>query len=205
MKRETGNNRTAADKRVSIQLKLGGHSFSKGMLPKKLLEGDAKVEFSVLTHKCLLVPGEMFDERAAAEYLAIEGLGCAQDERAVCDFTEDGIVGVMAVSCGCADEICTLLGDRAVFTTPLVWHYAAQGKEMRIYTAGGVSFIKLYDGERLQYAEAVRTSDSNEVLYYIALLDGVFALADYTAYIRGESASETAKLIKRYFKKTKCE
>lgn len=204
MKQETGNNLSEPAKIVSIRLVSGGHSFSVDTLPKRAFDDDATVEFSVSTHKCLLVPAEVFDAAEAEKYLAAEGIYCAGDERAAYRIEGDK-AAVMAVNAACLGQISAQFGGRAYITTPLLREYKAAGRELHIHTVGEVSYFKLYDGARLQYAEAAATADSDEILYYTTLISRAADLTAYIIYISGDNAQKTAKLLKRYFKKVQCE
>ena len=204
MRQETGSNNSAAIQKVSIRLASGGHSFSVDMLPKRAFDSDAETVFEVITHKCTLVPAEVFEPAAAAAYLAADGRACSADERAVFRIEGDKAV-VMAAADSCVAQIDDKFGGRAVLTSPLLREYEAKGRELHICTLGGVSFFKLYDGPKLQYAEAAATADSDEVLYYTTLLDREFALGEYLIYISGDEARKTAKLLKRYYRKVLCE
>ena len=205
MKQETGNNRAATEKRLSIQLQLGGHSFSQALLPREAVMSNEVVTFSVLTHKCTLVPKEVFDATDVEKYLAIEGLGCDDDECAICDFTGDDAIVVMAIDKVCLKEICDTLVGRALFVSPLSREYHTAEKDIYIYMIDGIAYFKLYDGEKLLYAEAAKVVNCHDVVYYIALLGECFDLSVFNAYIEGEQTVETAKLIRPYFQKVKCE
>ena len=190
---------------MPVQLKLGGHSFSTASLPRGATYGDDVVVFSVLTHKCTLVPKEIFKADDAAKYLEIEGMGCDNNECVVCDFTGEDAVAVMAIDKVCLRDICETLVGRALFVSPLAREYDTAEKDIYIYMVEGLAYLKLYDGRKLLYAEVVKAADGYDVLYYIALLGKCFALSHFNAYIEGEQVSETAKLISPYFKKVKCE
>ena len=76
MKQATGSNSATPSKEMSIRLRSGGHSFPKE-LPAEYAAAD-RVVCSVLTHKTLLVPTEVFERESAPNYLALAGLGCAE-------------------------------------------------------------------------------------------------------------------------------
>ena len=81
MKQATGSNSATPSKEMSIRLRSGGHSFPKE-LPAEYAAAD-RVVCSVLTHKTLLVPAEVFERESAPNYLVLAGLGCAETECAV--------------------------------------------------------------------------------------------------------------------------
>ena len=204
MKQVTGNNQSHNSKRLSIRLRSGGHSFSCDSLPRAAQNDDTDIEFTVITHKCTLVPAEAFEDSDAAEYLAIEGLACTKEERPVCAADNDTIA-VMAVDAACADTVACKFGRRASFTTPLLKRYSPHGKALHIYRADGVVFMKLYDDRTLKYAAAVRAADTDEVLYYAALVNERFGLNDYIIYISGDDSDTCRKVLRKYFTDVRCE
>ena len=205
MRPETGNNSPSADNRkVSVRLDSGGHSFSADNLPKRAFAQDVQVEFTVVTHKTVLVPAEAFDPEAAAALLAVAGLPCSADEEPLC-ITAGDKTAVAAIDCRCATEIARLFGGRAAFVSPLLHDCPAEERRLCIRTLGKVTFFTITDNGRLRFAEAFRTENSDEVLYYTRELDRRCMLEGYLIYIYGDEASETARLLKRYYKKVKCE
>ena len=204
MKQATGNNSLKDTKIVSVRIDSGGHYFSVDTLPKAAFENSCNVEFSIVTHKTVLVPAEIFEPEAAASYLEIAGLGCAVGERPVYTVRGDKAV-VMAIAESCADTLIDRFDSHIAFCSPLLEEFAGKEKALHIRTIGDVSYFKLYDGENLLFAEALMTDSRDETLYYTALLDRKFGLAAYLIYIYGDRQKQTAKLLKRYFKNIKCE
>ena len=205
MRQVTGNNSRPADKnKVSVRIESGGHSFSLDGLPKKAFDEETTVVFSVITHKTLLVPAELFDQSAAANMLAIAGLECTPDEEPVCT-SDNGTVTVMAVAKSAVAAISERFGERARFTSPLSAATNAEGRRLDIRTCGRVSYFTLSEEGRLHFAEALKTDDADEILYYVQAVNNRFILDKYLIYIYGDGAAETAKLLRRYFKGVKCE
>ena len=96
MKQATGSNSATPSKEMSIRLRSGGHSFPKE-LPAEYAAAD-RVVCSVLTHKTLLVPTEVFERESAPNYLALAGLGCAETECAVYSDPQRQQIAVMTRS-----------------------------------------------------------------------------------------------------------
>ncbi len=201
MKQETGNNLSAPQNDVSIQLKLGGHSFSAASLAS--VPDDADITFIVETHKATLVPKQVFDESMAADYLAAVGLSCAADETAVCSDMQAETIAVMAINKSALSEIAGMFGARAGFTSPLLCSDHDGSRNMSIQIIEGVAYFRAFDNG-LQAAEAIRIASDNDVLYYATRIGAALNFGkDTDIYIKG--GKSTAKLIKRYFKKVICE
>lgn len=201
MKQETGNNLSAPKNDVSIQLKLGGHSFSTASLAS--VPADAGITFVVETHKVTLIPKKAFDESLAADYLSAVGLSCATDETAVCSDMQAETIAVMAIDKTALSEIVGEFGSRAGFTSPLLCSEHDGSRNMSIRIIDGVAYFRAFDNG-LQAAEAIRTASDNDVLYYaIRIGEALNFGKDTDIYIEGGKSA--AKLVKRYFKKVICE
>ncbi len=204
MRQVTGSNSTVSNKMVSIQLLLGGHSFSADILSDDIVGSHDDVCLVVNTHKVTLVPCEEFEAEMAAECLAIVGLGCAEDERAVYSDAEADKIAVMAVAEEALTQIEAKLGSRARFTTPLLESaHDSEPHNISLRIADGVCYMR-YADNRLRMAEAVRVSSPEDTLYYTMraceLLGGG---GQATVYLNGDR--QTASLLKRYFKRVVCE
>ena len=135
MKQATGSNSATPSKEMSIRLRSGGHSFPKE-LPAEYAAAD-RVVCSVLTHKTLLVPAEVFERESAPNYLALAGLGCAETECAVYSDPQRQQIAVMAVDKECRRQLAETAGDRVTLTSPLLFQpkFAGQGAWL-IHTDG---------------------------------------------------------------------
>lgn len=204
MKQETGNNTQSNVNTVSIQLKLGGHSFSLDMIPANAYKADA-VEISVVTEKCVLVPASLFEPSSAEKYLSINGLACNNDESVVSSNETDGIIAVMALSKATVQTIKDALSDKVVFTSPLLAKHEGRRKDLYIYVCSGVACFNLYRDGKMRFAEAVRICNTDDILYYTTRLSEEFDLSDYSIHVSGDAAKSTCQLLKHYFKKVQCE
>lgn len=203
MKRATGNRTGSAENSVSIQLKLGGHSFSVDTLPSDITGGTAPVVFEVGTHKVTLVPQEEFDESLSAHYLDAVGLACGSDEIAVCSEPQSGIVAVMAVCRKAFDEITGVFGAMATFTTPLLADTGDDGqKALSLRIEDGVCYVVHTNGG-LKLAEAIKIDSADDVLFYVHRITEILGLGnDIPVRVTGDRAA--ADILKRYFKGVEC-
>lgn len=201
MKQETGNSISAPKNDVSIQLKLGGHSFSTPSLPTVPTEAD--VTFIVETHKVTLVPKHVFDESSATSYLSAVGLPCANDETAVYSDINAETIAIMAIDGTTLSEIIGKFGSQAKFTSPLLCNDYDNSRNISIRIIDGIAYIRAFDNG-LQVAEAINTVSDDDILYYTVRIGKALNLDKETAiYIKGSKSA--AKLIKRYFKNVICE
>ena len=168
MKQATGSNSATPSKEMSIRLRSGGHSFPKE-LPAEYAAAD-RVVCSVLTHKTLLVPAEVFERESAPNYLALAGLGCAETECAVYSDPQRQQIAVMAVDKECRRQLAETAGDRVTFTSPLLFQPKFAGQGAWLIHTDGLLYIKIYDNV-LRLAEVVRAQGTADVLYYLGRLD----------------------------------
>ena len=185
MKQATGSNSATPSKEMSIRLRSGGHSFPKE-LPAEYAAAD-RVVCSVLTHKTLLVPTEVFERESAPNYLALAGLGCAETECAVYSDPQRQQIAVMAVDKECRRQLAETAGDRVTFTSPLLFQ---------------LLYIKIYDNV-LRLAEVVRAQGTADVLYYLGRLDRTFPLKTYPLCLSGSDT--LARQLRKYFRDVRCE
>lgn len=203
MKQVTGNNTSAPSKDVSIQVNLGGHSFSASDIPADVLHGEGNVEFVINTHKVTLVPQCAFEDVLSAEYLAAVGLECAENETTVCSEMQAPAIAVMAIDRNALNGILSALGTRAKFTSPLLGEQHESGCNISVSIMEGVAYFRIFNSV-LRLAEAVPVKSADDVLFYAHQ----FAMAtrldtDTPIYIKG--ASQYGKLLKHYFKHVVCE
>lgn len=203
MKQVTGNNTTAPSKDVSIQVNLGGHSFSASDLSADALQGEGNVEFVINTHKVTLVPQCAFEEALSAQYLAAVGLECAAGETTVCSEMQAPTIAVMAIDRNALNAILAALGTRAKFTSPLLDERHDGSCNIAVRIVEGVAYFRIFDSA-LRLAEAVAVKSADDVLFYALELAKATGLAtDTPIYIKG--APHYGKLLKHYFKHVVCE
>ena len=203
MKQVTGSNTPQATNKVSIQLTLDGHSFSAHGLDGEF-PGEEPVEAELLTARTMLVPEEVLGTGDAGTLLAANGMAPAAEERAVCSLPVQGIVAVMAAHREALRQAEEKLGDRILYTTPLLREVQAGTPTVWAYRTAGLLYIKLYDGS-LRFAGVIPAPDTADVCYFTERLEKEFALKSCELRISGDDAKACGKLLKGYFKRIVCE
>ena len=192
------------NKKVSIQLKLDGHSFSRNTLPTEV-GADATVEVELLTRKSTLVPAECFEPELAANYLWIAGRGCTADESPVWSRAEDGVIAVMALRRDISEELQDLYGTRIRYTSPLLRVVDSNYQHLYIYNASDLAYFKLYNGELLEFCEVLPTTGKDDILYMVEKIAQEFKLKEFVIQLDGDSCDELQSLLNKYHKVEKCE
>ena len=118
MRQETGSNPNQAPKKVSIQVKLGGRSFSADNFTAT--EEAERIEFVIDTPRVTLAPREEVSLDTASELLRIVGKPCRSNEQSVCSELQADIVAVMAIDSKALHDITERWGSRTTFTSPLL-------------------------------------------------------------------------------------
>jgi hypothetical protein len=208
MKQATGSNASRFTNKVSIQQSLDGHSFSVAGLEWILPGGDA-VTVEVLTPRTLLVPAELFDAAEVSELLASAGMACGEGQRAVWSAPapvgpKTAAVAVMVVAAEAAQLIDERLGDRAVFTTPLLEKTTDAHPTVRLELRGGILYIKVLAGT-LRMAETIPAASEADIRYLVDRLGRTFPLEEMRLLLSGADAKKMRKLIGSRFKKVICE
>ena len=197
MRLETGSNPIFDNKKVSIQVKLGGRSFSADNIT--VAEEVERVEFIIDTPRVTLVPREEVTLDSASELLRIIGKPCRSNEQSVCSELQSEVVAVMAIDSSALNSIVEKWGSRATFTTALLDMRHCEESCLTIDFSDKVCYMRLFD-EGLQCAEAFEATTAEDVLY----LANEWLKSNATPiYIKG--SSETAKLLRKYFKQVICE
>ena len=198
MRPVTGSNPAQSSNYVSIQLTLGGHSFSIATLPAEIDNSSKPLLCIVDTPRVTLIPAEIFDPSIASSYLALNGIACHKDEECVYSEACNGVVAVMAIASMALNELRSKFGERVHFTTPLLDStHQEEKKALIISCSEHNTYLRLYN-DGLRIAEAIETSSPNEILYYIARLSETTELGDTPIYIIGSEA--TKKAVKKYYK-----
>ena len=206
MKQVTGSNLSVRDNAVSIQLPLGGHSFSAESLDGQLAgrQRIERVECTVLTPRTTLVPRECFDAAAAEQYLRVAGVPCRSDESVVTSDTSARIVAVMAVSSGCLAALRERFGDRLTFTSPLCGSQNYSEPAVWLYRTGDLIYIKVYRTV-LRMAEAVEISSDADVLQLLHDLEEVFDVRRCTVVCSGDGCERLCRRLSKYYTDVRCE
>ena len=205
MKQETGSNISVSDNKVSIQLPLGGHSFSAEQINDS--HTDARIErivCTVLTPRTTLVPRECFDAAAAEQYLRIAGVPCRADETAVTSDTAAQIIAVMAVSSKCLAILRERFGERPEFTSPLCGSQNYSEPTVWLHRTDNIIYIKVYRTV-LRLAEAVEISSEADVLQLLHDLAEVFDIGHCTIACSGDGCERLRKRLSKYYTDVRCE
>lgn len=207
MRQATGSNAPHSVNKVSIQHSLDGHSFSVSGL-EWVLPGNDAVVVDVLTPQTLLVPAELFDAEAAADWLAAAGMACTGEQRAIWSAPtriapETNVVAVMAAETETVRKVYDRLGYRASFTTPLLKKTAA-ANTVFLHRAAGILYIKVFV-RMLCMAEAIPAATEADMLYFVERLNRTFPLKSMRLHLSGVNTARVRKLIGSRFKKVVCE
>ena len=198
MRQETGSNLTSTNKKVSIQVKLGGRSFSADTITVE--ESNAEVEFIIDTPRVTLAPRSEVSLDKASELLNIVGKACHSNELCVCSELQDEIVAVMALDAQALDAIIGKWGSRACFSSPLLDMRHSDEECLTVDITDGVCYMRFFDGG-LQCAEAFEAATPEDVLYHVT--EWFDETWDTPIYIKSSKA--IAKLLRKYFKRVICE
>ncbi len=204
MKQVTGSNLTISENKVSIQLPLGGHSFSIDSIPEKILSGTELVEFCLLTPRTTLIPRESFDERALASYLNIVGLPCGESESPVVSDTLAQVIAVMAIDTAALQTITETFGSRARFTSPLLEIQKFTSPAVWLYRTDNLLYIKVYN-TTLRFAEVVQAECDADIIQLINDVDSLFSLDNYAIHCSGKNGFALRKLLTKYYSDVRCE
>lgn len=207
MKQVTGNNSIPSPDRVSIQLSLDGHSFSRPELDR-IPETTAPIDIELLLPGTMLVPEKLFEEKNARLLLAANGIPTASDDGfAVCrprENEEPETVAIVAIDA----KMMQRLRERfpsARFSSPLLHRPSDRQKCVWICRREGLLYIKVYHDGRLQMAEVIPSAEEPETGYFIERLGRVFQLDKYDLRIEGDNVRELRKWIGKHFGKVLCE
>ena len=197
MRQETGSNPISSNNKVSIQVKLGGRSFSADNIA--VAEDVEQVEFVIDTPRVVLAPREKISLDTASELLRIVGKPCRSNEQSVCSELQADIVATMAIDADILASIIAKWGSSATFTSPLLDMRHSEESCLTIDTTDKVCYMRLFDGG-LQRAEAHDATTPEDVLYLVAEW-----LSDSTTPIYIKGNKEYAKLLRKYYKQVICE
>lgn len=197
MRQETGNNPTLTNKKVSIQVKLGGLYFSADKIV--VAEDIEQIEFIIDTPRVILAPREEVSLDHASKLLRLAGKPCHHNEQSVCSELQSDIVAVMAIDSQALNAIVERWGSRATFTTPLLDMRHSEEVCLTIDATDKVCYMRFFDGG-LQRAEAYDATTPEDALY---LATEWLKNSTTPIYIKG--SSEIIKLLRKYFKQVICE
>lgn len=187
---------------VSIQLPLGGHSFSGATLEKIAPTEGCGVVAILPTAKCVAVPQEVFNAEEGESYLAASGIALGNNECVVHSNTSQPVVAVMAIDSKCHKLLSESYGKHLSYTTPLLLTTAPEQGTV-LHLDKGVLYIRVAnDGLRL--AEVVEVANDADILYILEQTHRVFNI--YNMYARAEGETQRLMSIcKKLFTTIVCE
>lgn len=190
------------DRNVSIQLPLGGHSFSAESIAESIRTGDSAVEIVLPSIQTLLVPEEEFSATLADAYLAAAGLACRPNQCCVYTPSNEGIVAVMAIDSAMHETLKGLFGKRMYYSTPLLASCSMERGVMlqRIET---LLYVRVFDNG-LQFAEVLPLQSEADLLCHLSLLDSTYHIYNMEVRITGNPAG-LIEVCKPIFKHLACE
>ena len=197
MRQETGSNLSINNKKVSIQVKLGGLSFSADKIV--VAEDIEQEEFIIDTPRVILAPRKEVSLDTASELLRIVGKPCRSNEQSVCSELQADIVAVIAIDGKALSAIVERWGSRASFTSPLLDMRHSEEECLTIDATDKVCYLRLFRSG-LQRAEAFDATTPEDVLYLVTEW-----LDNNTTPIYIKSSAEVVKLLRKYYKQVICE
>ena len=198
MRPETGSKPILTNKKVSIQVKLGGLSFSAESVTAT--DRAEHVEFVIDTPRVILAPREAVSLDTASALLRLAGKPCHLSELSVCSELQADIVAIMAIDHEALTSMVEKWGSRASFTSPLLDMRHNDECCITIDATDAVCYIRHFDNG-LQYAEAMEYSSAEDILYHTTARAA--GRADIPIYIKG--GAKAAKLLRKYYKRVICE
>ena len=211
MRQVTGSNPSPSANRMSFQLTLSGHSFSRSELPRLSSRDERTVEIEIITDRVMLAPTEIVDEQKATELMQIAGFHLQEEDQVVVVREEKtNVVALMALPRVLLATIEDRYGRRAELTTPLLRSRLCAEPTAWFYMADNHIYIKVWSEGRLRVAEALPRKKAEDVLYYASVLDRQFDLNRFRVVVSGVKAVEsevrvTTKLLNKFYKKVVCE
>ncbi len=198
MRQETGSNLIIDNKKVSIQVKLGGLSFSaeKISVPGEIEQFECIID----TPRIILAPREEVSLGTASELLRAVGKPCHSNEQSVCSELQADIVAVMAIDAKALASIVAKWGNRTTFTSPLLDMRHGEESCLTIDATERVCYLRLFNNG-LQRAEAHDATTPEDVLYLVTEWLG----NDKTTPIYIKGSIEIINLLRKYYKQVICE
>ena len=161
------------------------------------------------TRKCLLIPAEFFDPSRTKDYLSINNIPTGEDEAVLDIPLTPGIVAVTIYPRPILDTVRNILGEDTAVNSPFAINLSHPPTRDRLYLAlyltPGNAYITICGAEGMEYCEVLPYSGGADILYYIQELSAQYGLGESAIYIRGEGGRRVAKLLKKYFRNTRCE
>lgn len=204
------NRKSDALKGLSIWLRQGGQSFYE---PLPTTPHQQNVTVVIEGVDCATFPKALAESVDVNGLLTKAGINVGKEEDIVVWSDDGSICYALTVARKDADAVRSWAGKQTdvAFTTPLVASVrravvggrhskalALQFGREEVYAAFSV------DG-KLLFAEAVIASSDEELLNFLAVLNGDFDLRKADIFIAGVDAKKRTKMLGRYFRRCRCE
>lgn len=161
-----------------------------------------------------IIPAEYFDQESAAGYLAINNIQIKPGDAVFNAPLDADTVSLIVFDNEAVHSLGGLFAGQYSIKSPFsvndthIEKYGA-GKRRRacVYLSPGNAYITVYEGKsgsRL-FMETFRWATAADILYYISLLDKEFHLGKSKIYLRGARCEEVYGLLRKYFRKSRCE
>lgn len=181
---------------VSIQLPLGGHTFSSSDFSRIDVSDDTEILAIVDTYKCAIVPQEILATQNLDSHLSALGIALSSDEVAICS-NEDEMIAVMALNRECYNALVAKFQNRLHFTSPLlttplpeqgsVLHLSDKNLYVRVVNNG------------VQLMDVVSVENDADILYILEQINSIHNIYNMYARVEGDTR-RLCKLCKKQFK-----
>lgn len=188
---------------VSIQLPLGGHSFSSRVLDEAtgMENNNSHIVAVVDTARCVAVPRVLLNDASLEEHLSVAGIAIAQNEIAVCN-SEQEVAVVMAMNKECHAMLMVKYGDKVSFTSPLLTTpLPEQGTALHL--SDKTLYVRVVNNG-LRLIEAIEVDGDADIIYALEKINSVHNI--YNMYARAEGDTKRLiRLCKQQFSNLVCE
>ena len=191
--------------KVSIQLKLDGHSFSIVGLDDLKSTPATVLTVEVLTPRTMLVPQALLNKEGMNEIMELNGMAPKHHEMVVCDTHSDQqVAALMAVPRAAVEQIERRVESPLVFTSPLMTPLCATEPTAWIGFYNSLLYIKVYE-DRLRFAEVISAPTQTDVAFFMDRLGREFPLQHFLLFVSGDESKQFGKMLSKRFKKIICE
>lgn len=214
----TGSNRSPYDHNVklSIRLRQDGQFFSVEEALAQTVEQGATVEVMVDGAVCVPFPRKEADRIDLRALLSDAGVPVAEGDGVVVSHSESPVAYAIWVAKEAYERLTEWAeksGATLTFATPLAGVVARavvgskHDKCVVVSRSNGALYVAHTNEHKLLYAEAlpVAVEGFDEVLYAMAVLNGDFDLRRADIIIIGMGGKELYKVLRRHFRRCKCE
>ena len=193
MRQETGSNPQNSNKSVSIRILSNGHILS---LPQIENEGrDTTIE--ILSHQTVLAPTHLLDS-TSPEQIARECGTVIENSQSILTINNGEMTALIAAPTIVVNQLKEQL-PYATLTTPLLSVRANDSSHIWVQHIEGLLYIKLYDQQKLTFAEVFKAPTQTDVIYWLnRISDASGNSGTLISLFRCEKSLQ--KLLKRYFR-----